>query len=477
MPVYLPAIVQPEPGADLSLPAQVFAAISAAIRAGRLAEGDMMPSTRQAADGLGLSRSTISTAYDLLRAEGLITMRAGSRPVVCLPTPRKVKQAADTVPALSTRGHVLARDPRTSSYTIPQGRLSPGLPDEGRFPADLWGQILRRHARQSHGEEACYGGYHGARALRAALCARLASDRGLQVSSEQILITPGTQASLNLIAQTMLDPGMSVALENPGYLGARAAFQAAGAMIHPVPVDAGGLDPAQLPPEAKLIYITPSNQYPLGGRMDLTRRLALLERARAQGSLILEDDYDSEFLWHGREIASLAAHGSGEECVYLGSASKTLLPGLRLGWMVVPPALIAPLRAAHRNLGYAANLHGQLALAELMNSGHYRLHLRRISRLYQQRGLALHEALSSLPFLQVLPPRGGVQLGLRLLVAGREEACMTALAQTGYRVGRLSALCLDAATEGLVIGFATLRPDDPARIASTLAQVVMTGRP
>ncbi|GBQ93243.1 MocR family transcriptional regulator [Asaia krungthepensis NRIC 0535] len=451
---------------------QVFGALSAAIRSGRITQGETLPSTRQAAEILGLSRSSVSTAYDLLRAEGLIAMRPGTRPVACLPAAHRTERKGDTAPALSRRGEALARDPRATNYATPEGRLSPGLPDETRFPADLWGQILRRHARHAHGEEACYGGYHGARALREALCTRLASDRGLVVSADQILITPGTQASLSLIAQTMLDPGMTVAIENPGYLGARAAFEAAQAVIKPVSVDEGGLNPDHVPDDARLIYITPSNQYPLGGRMELARRLALLERARQQKALILEDDYDSEFLWHGREIAALAAHGAGTDTVYLGSASKTLLPGLRLGWMVVPEPYVAPLRAAHRTLGYAANLHSQLALAELMNSGQYRMHLRRIARLYRQRGLALHEALSSLDFIDALAPRGGVQLGLRLTLPGREQDCLNALAASGYRAGRLSALCLGPVMEGLVIGFATLRPDDPARIVAILRRAI-----
>ncbi|WP_438382947.1 PLP-dependent aminotransferase family protein [Asaia sp. BMEF1] len=472
MPVFLPAFFQPDATRADPLPVQLFAALGTAIRAGRIADGETLPSTRHAAQVLGLSRSSITTAYDLLRAEGIIEMRPGRRPrarLLALPAADRVESIA---PTLSTRGQRMAHDPRKASYATESGRLAPGLPDERAFPADLWAQTLRRQARQAQGDEAGYGGYHGAQALRETLCARLASDRGLAVTPEQILITPGTQASLSLITQIMTDPGDIIAMEDPGYVGAKASFLAGGATLCPVPVDSDGMQVEALPQEARLIYITPSNQYPLGGRMGLGRRLALLERARNQGALIIEDDYDSEFLWHGREIAALAAHGSGTECVYLGSASKALLPGLRLGWMVVPAALIDPMRVAHRTTGCAANLHAQLALSEVMASGQYRRHLRHIARLYQSRGEALYEALRDCEGVTVARPRGGVQLGLRFEKKGAETRCQNALAERGYRVARLSALCLAAPQEGLVIGFATLRPSDPARIAAAIRKTL-----
>ncbi|WP_051528408.1 MocR-like pyridoxine biosynthesis transcription factor PdxR [Asaia astilbis] len=468
MPVYLPAFCHPDPCLADTLPVQVFAALGGAIRAGRISHGAVLPSTRHAATMLGLSRASLSTAYDLLRAEGLIEMRPGCRPTARLPAVALTGSSETMLPALSQRGIAMACDPRSAGYLLPSGRLTPGMPDEAVFPADLWAQILRRQTRLRHGDESGYVGYHGAARLRAVLCARLASDRGLSISPDQILITSGTQASLSLITQLMTDPGDVVALEDPGYLGARAAFLACGARIHPVPVDEQGMQVEALPSSARLIYITPSNQFPLGGRMGLDRRLALLKKAREQGALILEDDYDSEFLWHGREIAALAAHDAATSCLYLGSASKSLLPGLRIGWMAVPKSLVEPLRAALRTAGCAANLHAQYALAELMESGHYRRHLRRISRLYHQRGQALHDALHQIPGLASVAPSGGVQMALTLTSKGQEQLCQAALAKAGYRAARLSALCLNASQEGLVIGFAALRPDDPDRIATIL---------
>ncbi|WP_025884488.1 MocR-like pyridoxine biosynthesis transcription factor PdxR [Asaia prunellae] len=472
MPVFLPAFWSPDPASNETLPVQLFHALGAAIRTGRVSDEAVLPSTRQAAAILGLSRSSISSAYDLLRAEGLVEMRPGSRPVVRLPAAPPVNRQGPVAPDLSERGRQMSLDARAPSYATNAGRLAPGLPDETEFPADLWAQMLRRQARHRYGDEAGYEGYCGARILRETLCTRLARDRGLDISPDQILITCGTQASLDLITRIMTDPGDSIAIEDPGYLGARAVFLANGVQIRSVPVDEEGMQAGAVPTDARLIYITPSNQYPLGGRMGLERRLALLDQARRQGALILEDDYDSEFLWHGREIAALTAHSSGAECVYLGSVSKTLLPGLRLGWMVVPEPLITPMRTAHRSTGCAANLHAQMALAKFMQSGHYRKHLRHISRLYQKRGNALFDALSTCPDLVVMRPRGGVQLSVRFRKPGHETRCQNVLANAGYRVVRLSALCLTARHEGLVIGFASLRPEDPARITTLLSDAI-----
>ncbi|GBQ10536.1 MocR-like pyridoxine biosynthesis transcription factor PdxR [Swaminathania salitolerans] len=492
-PVYLPALCPLDPSRAEPLPVQIFLALHAAMRAGRL-RGDMtLPSSREAARSLGLSRSTLTSAYELLRAEGLLDIRPGKRPKLCLPVIRPASQEGHEPPTVSCRGRAAIQDLRAASYRVTQGRLAPGMPDPDLFPADLWARLLRRHARQDHGDSAGYGSYHGSATLRDAIAVRLRSDRGLTVSPEQILITPGTQASLTLITQLMTDSGMTVAMETPGYLGARAAFLSAGARIVPVPVDEDGFRVDALPGTARLIYITPSNQFPLGVRMSLPRRLALLAKARAQGALILEDDYDSEFLWQGREIAALAAHGDGSGCVYLGSASKTLLPGLRLGWMTLPEPLVAPARAIHRNFGMAANLHAQDALAALMQTGQYRAHLRRIAHIYSRNGQKLHEALRALDGVKTAPPSGGVQLCVGLRKRGYEIACQEALGRAGYRVGRLSALHVpsdpDDSTppgsarqshdpssasedEGLIIGFAALRADDPARIAEILRRVL-----
>lgn len=261
-------------------------------------------------------------------------------------------------------------------------------------------------------------------------------------------------------------------MEDPGFMGARAAFLGAGLEIAPVPVDEHGLKPELVPGDARLIYVTPSNQYPLGYRLSLPRRMELLERARSQNALVIEDDYDSEFLWRGREIAALAAHGESGGVVYLGTAAKVLMPALRIGWMVVPEALIGPMRAAHRNLGLMANLHAQIALAEMMHSGRYRAHLRRIARAYEALGNALAAALAAIEGIEVHPPDGGVQLTVRFNNGRDETPALSALAEAGFRPARLSANCLGEPLSGLIVGFADATPDRIVRFAQVLDEAV-----
>ncbi|MGI6247424.1 MAG: PLP-dependent aminotransferase family protein [Pseudochelatococcus sp.] len=476
----LPALTRPDPERRDSerrdsMPVQIHRDLLAAIRDGRLADGAKLPSSRAAAEGLGVSRSTVNTAYDLLRAEGVLRIRPGAAPEVVAPALPAGSRRDAAPPGLSRRGASLCKDPRARSYGAGSGAMSPGVPAEAQFPADEWAQALRRAARRTHGELAAYAEPFGHPALRRILAQRLRADRGLRVGPEQILITTGTQAALSLVAQAMTDPGETAAMEDPGYPGARGAFLGAGLHIAPVPTDAEGIRVDRVPREARLIYVTPSNQYPLGSRLSLARRLALLEHARSRSALILEDDYDSEFLWRGREIAALAAHGQGGETVYLGSAAKVLMPGLRIGWMAVPEALVEPLRQAQRNLGLLPNLHAQLALADMMETGRYRAHLRRISRAYEALGNALYEALARVEGIGVEPPDGGVQLALRLRDGTVERLAVEALAARGFRPARLSACSLNATVSGLIVGFADATPALIADFAATLDRVTGAG--
>ncbi|WP_346908689.1 PLP-dependent aminotransferase family protein [uncultured Roseibium sp.] len=471
-PVTLAALTSPDPTRPDPMPVQIHRDLLAAIRDGRLPEGVRLPSSRAAAEGLGVSRATVNTAYDLLRSEGVLTIRPGAAPEVIAPRVLSTRPQPAAAPALSKRGRNLSTDPRAASYIVERGVMHPGAPAESLFPADEWAQALRRAARQRHGDLANYNAPFGLPALREVLAERLATDRGLWVDPEQILITTGAQGSLALVAQVMTDPGETVAMEDPGFMGARAAFLGAGLEIAPVPVDEHGLKPGLVPGDARLIYATPSNQYPLGHRLSLPRRLELLDRARAQDALVIEDDYDSEFLWRGREIAALAAHGESGGVVYLGTAAKVLMPALRIGWMVVPEALIGPMLAAHRNLGLMANLHAQLALAEMMRSGRYRAHLRRIARAYEARGNALTAALSDIKGIEVHAPDGGVQLTVRFRDGCDEVPVLTALAEAGFRPARLSAYCLAEPMYGLIVGFADATPDRIDRFAQVLGKAL-----
>ncbi|KEJ97118.1 transcriptional regulator, GntR family [Pseudosulfitobacter pseudonitzschiae] len=467
-PLSLPLICQPSAARSDTLAVQVYRDLLDAVRAGRLSHGSRLLSSRGAAQALGLSRSTINLAYELLRAEGVIDVRQGAAPQVIAPDTGPAKPPVKVSRTPSARGRKLGAVRRDNAMAQVSERMAPGEPSEALFPADEWARALRRAARRMHGPASAYAAPHGLPALRGILAERLATDRGLAVDPEQILVTTGTQGSLALAAQVLSDAGDRAALEDPGYPGARAAFLGAGLHLHSMPVDAEGAQPDDLPDDTRLIYLTPSNQYPLGIRMSHARRLAFLNRAQQTGALILEDDYDSEFLWRGREIAALTAEASAGQVIYMGSASKVLMPALRLGWMVVPPDLIEPLRAVQRNLGLMANLHAQHALADMMRAGRYRAQLKRIARVYEGRGRALARALSSIDGVTASQPDGGVQVTARFDGSLTEDGALAAVAAHGFQPARLTDYCAGAGLRGLVIGFADATPERIALFADAL---------
>ncbi|PZX13654.1 GntR family transcriptional regulator/MocR family aminotransferase [Palleronia aestuarii] len=457
------------------LPVQIYRDLLAAIRDGRLRHGSRLPASRGAAGELGVSRGTINVAYDLLRAEGVIEVRPGAAPrVVAATEPPPFSQAVRAF-APSARGARLSVDPRRETAGAPEGIMAPGEPSETLFPRDEWGRALRRAARRMHGTRAAYGDPHGLPDLRLILSERLAQDRGVFADPGQILITTGTQGSLSLATRMTSDPHDLAAIEDPGYLGARVAFEGAGLRLATLPVDEHGARPDVLPEEARLIYLTPSNQYPTGVRLSHARRRVFLDRAEVMGALILEDDYDSEFHWRGREIAALAAEGPEARVIYAGSAAKVLMPALRIGWLVVPDALVDPFRAAARNCGLMANLHAQAALAEMMRSGRYRAQLGRIARVYAARGLALAEALDGIDGLSVRPPDGGVQLAIRFEDGRSETEAIVALSAKGFSPSRLSRYMLTGCVSGLVVGFADATPERIALFVRTLIETPCSG--
>jgi len=452
---------RPEP-----LAVQLYRDLLAAIVAGRIATG-RLPSSRAAARALGVSRNTVNAAYDLLRADGAVAVSAGAAPrvIAAVATPPRGRAPTSDL-ALSARGQLWAEGGHDRDRA---GIMAPGRPDEGLFPRDEWALYLRRAARQAPGDASGDQHYGGFAPLRAILARRLAADRGMSVTADQILITPGTQAALTLVALALAAPGDRALIEDPGYGGARVAFAGAGLTLAPLPVDRSGADPTGAP-SARLIYLTPANQYPLGHRLSLSRRRALVAFAARHDSILIEDEYDSEFLWHGWEIAALQAQAP-DRTVTLGTLSKSLMPGLRLGWIVAPHGLAAPLAAAQRSLGLAANLHAQAALADFIDAGRYRTHLMRIATRYGERGRALATAIRAIPGLGVEDPDGGVQLAIHL-PGGAEAACLNALHRAGFGTVGLSSYCLQARLPGLVSGFADASPDRIARFVRVLSDAL-----
>ena len=478
----LASLVPLDPDGPETLVAQIYRALREAVATGRLASADALPSSRAAAALLGVSRNTVNAAYDLLAAEGVIVVRPGASPRVgAMPAPWP---AQTSVPLrLSARARAALRPIRRGRA---EGRLAPGSPDRALFPADDWGRILRRAARHRQDGAEGYAHYGGVPELRQVLADQLHRHRGIVADPADIVVTPGTQASLALAAAVFADPGDVALVESPGYSGARGAFLAAGLTCRGLPVDTEGARVDGIAGSgARLVYVTPSTQFPTGVRMTLPRRIALLEVARAAGAVVLEDDYDSEFVWQGRGIAALAAlpgpgSGStqaGRPVVYLGSAAKSLLPGLRIGWMVAPPGVAEPLRAMQARLGLSANVHAQAALARFMATGAYRAHLARVSRVYRDRLALLTEALADRlgDRVRLSLPEGGLQLVVGLPGVADDGAVLARMGAEGFAVSALSDHCLGEARQGLIAGFGTATERDARRFADVLARALDAG--
>lgn len=457
------------------LPEQIYHALGEAARTGRLPAQAMLPSSRGLARALGVSRNTVNAAYELLRADGIIAVRQGARPRIGIaPEFEQAKTATGGAALrLSARGERLTA--RWRLATEHSGLLEPGAPDEALFPADEWARCLRRMARRRYGAAAIYAEIAGLPRLRAALARHLRRWRGVMAEPEQVIILPSTQAALTLAGHCLADPGDVALVESPGYWGARIAFSGAQLSIKPLAVDSDGADPGGMAGSgARLVYVTPSHQFPTGVRMPLARRMALLEHARASGAVILEDDYDSEFLWRGRTIAAMQGIDGGGQVIYLGTAAKSLLPGLRLAYMIVPEALVPAFTQVQRDMGLRVNIHTQAAFAEFIESGALLTHLRRIARVYEARGRLLVDALRARlgERVDVEMPMGGLQTVVWFRGNVDDAAVAAAMLAAGFNTPALSSYCLGHPRRGLVVGFSQATAAVAERFSQCLAEAL-----
>jgi GntR family transcriptional regulator/MocR family aminotransferase len=345
-----------------------------------------------------------------------------------------------------------------------QGAFRVGLPALDHFPAKAWAKLITRHARKTGSEAMAYGDPLGQSPFREAIAQYLGTFRGVRCDASQILVTTGSQQGLQFAAQALLDPGDRVWLEDPGYPGARQAFALAGARLVPVRVDREGLDVAQgirRAPDARLAYITPSHQFPLGTTLSATRRMALLDWVERSGAWIVEDDYDSEYRFGGRPLAALQGSDLGARVIYVGSFSKVMFPALRLGYVVVPQDLL-PAFSVIREASdtFSATLQ-QAAMTDFIREGHFARHLRRMRQLYRERYTALVEAIrQELPGrLEVTGSETGMHL-TALLPQGVDDVALTRrAAAAGISVRPLSICYLKPpARGGLILGYGAASP-------------------
>ena len=370
---------------------QIYEALKAGIRDGHFRPGSRLPSTRALCADLKVSRNTVLSAYEQLLAEGYAVSRARATTVVAdVVAPRTT--AADTPagaiapPRLSSYAQRLTREPSmppSGSYAARPGLrwdFRYGKPAVNDFPHDVWRRLLAAHAKRPSRDSLGYADPAGHRPLREALAEYLHRARGLRCDADQIVVVNGSQQAIDLAARVLLDPGDAAVVESPHYTGATVAFDAIGARLIRVPCDAQGLDPAQLPAStarARLAYVTPCHQFPSGVILPLERRLALLDWAARTDAWIVEDDYVSEFRYEGRPLEALQSLDRHGRVVYVGTFAKTLVPALRLGYLVLPRALVRPFIAAKWVSDRFTTPLPQAALADFITSGAIERHLRR----------------------------------------------------------------------------------------------------
>jgi GntR family transcriptional regulator/MocR family aminotransferase len=453
---------------------QLYARLKDAILQGTLAPGARLPATRELARQLGVSRQTVLAAYEQLTAEGYLRGGVGQGTFVdtALPAPSAPASAGEVLPAprpLPARGQAMASSMarvRHHAGLLRTFRIS--MPGLDLFPFETWRKLEAQHWRRRE-LPLGYDAAAGYAPLRELLCAYLSASRGVRCTPEQIVVTTGSQQALYLLAQLLLAPGEGVWLESPGYQGAAAPFEVAGARICPVPVDAEGMDvafAASRYPDAAMVFATPSHQLPLGVTMSLARRLDLLRWAESNRAWIVEDDYDSEYRYTGPPLASLQGLDRAGCVIYVGTLSKVLFPGLRLGYVVAPPSLVEPLRQAKAVVDRHSPIVPQAVLADFIRQGHFARHIRRTREAYAERRAAMLDALDARlgGLLRCGPTDTGLDACVHLTGHVNEAQAVARAGEAGVDVRALSYFAHPlagpecAVPPGLLLGFSAFTP-------------------
>ncbi len=442
---------------------QLGDALRQAILSGQLPSGTRLPSSRSLAQSNGVSRNTVSSVYEQLVAEGYLESQTGSGT-------RVVNELPDKQLHFKPLQH--PQEPRVERQTAPAAPpktsklLSPSLPAADAFPHELWRKLGNEvYRREDPVAWMDYGDPAGYWPLRQAISDYLTSSRGLQCSPSRVLIVSGAQQALDLVSRLLLSEKDTVWLEDPCYTGARSVFERSGAKLLGVPVDESGMNvewaKAQAP-GARLAFVTPSHQYPLGAVLSLKRRLQLLDWAQSNKAWIVEDDYGGEYRYAGRPLMALQGLDTEQRVIYTGTFSKVLYPALRLGYVVLPESLVQSFCEAKALMDGFAPVYAQMQLCEFIQRGHFNAHIRKMRLLYAQRQQTLLTALS--PLSGLLSAEGcesGMHLVARLPAERRDVEISTKLTSLGLRVPALSRHYLSAnKQQGLLLGFAGTSQED-----------------
>lgn len=476
--------------APLELRVRVQRALRELILAGELPPGCRLPATRTLASSLGLSRDTVEMAYVQLQLEGCICRRPGSGSYVAehlgprllgaRPPRTGAPQHAPATVGLSARGAAILASGGVSDQQQVKA-FATGLPETRNFPLDTWDRLQRQAQKDYRAQVLLHGDPLGAAPLRQAIARYLNLERGARVHADQVLVLSSARQALYLCAQVLADPGGPILLEDPGYFGARKAFEMAQLQVVPVALDEHGLRTDLLRADrsgANTVYVTPSHQYPTGVTLALERRLDLIAWAAERNGWIIEDDYDSQFHYDGLPTACVQGLDSAQRTIYLGTFAKSLYPGLRMGFMVLPPALVAPMSHARSMLdGHTPQL-AQLTLARFIEDGHFAAHIRAMRTLYAVRreamAQALHQHLGGIASAQ-LPP-GGLQMLCRLEHGWSEAETIRQAARAGIHLPGLSRLyATPPAQGGWLLGFAALTPHQIGSAVARLAKALRPG--
>ena len=453
---------------------QIYETIRRSILSGGLPSGRQLPASRLLAKQLGVSRMTIVNAYEQLLAEGYLEGRMGAGTFVSAHLPEEFLQTSGfkrlehqekpltRKVILSAYGSKLAQNSKIILRHHGATALVPfqhGVAALDEFPFGVWAKIAQKWQKRPPAPVLSYGDAVGFQPLRETVAAHLAAARGVRCTPEQIIITNGTQQALDLISRIFLSESEDVCLEDPGYIGARDIFAATGARIVPVPIDDEGFDvqtARRRSPKARLIYVTPSHQFPLGVTMSLVRRLSLLEWARERDAFIIEDDYNSEYRYSGRPLPSLQGLDRDGHVIYIGTFSKTIFPALRLGYLVAPTDLVEVFAAARTLADLHSPVIEQAILAEFISEKHFARHIRRMRGMYEERQRTLvEEARKNLGgLLEVAPAKAGMHL-IGWLPSGVSDGEVSRLAaEAGLNLAPVSAYCINQKLRGgLLLGF------------------------
>lgn len=469
---------------DTPLQQRLFDRLRGAIINGAIRTGERLPSTRTLAADLGVSRNTVVAAVDRLTAEGYLEARIGSGTFVCRTLPDDAMAPAVRLAPSATRTPPRAPVPvpAAGAELLP---FQPCVPAYDQFDIDTWRRLLAKRWRDAGGLLLGHDTAGGWLPLRRALAGHLQTSRGVSCDAEQILILPDRRSGLEFIARLLLVAGDTLWLEEPGCAVQNLVLGHAGYHAVPVPVDADGIDPergARLAPDARLAVVTPGWQFPMGGAMPLRRRMALLAWARRSGAWLVEDDRDGGYRYTGRPLPSLQGLDENERVLHLGALDNTLVPALRLAWLVVPSSLIAAAQNLRARMDMHVPLPEQMAVHDFLTEGHYASHLRRTRRTYAERQQALLFAADRhwAGAISVEAASSGLHLIGRLSpTLGIDDASLSALAANARIIlPAVSSFARAGTGDGgaVVLGYAAFTPERLSRAAERLAAVMDRAR-